>query len=142
VTTGEQIQCLRHTNDVRCLAFSSDGQRFVSGGHDRVLKVWDTQSWKLLHEQSDLTGEVETVAFHPKDNHVLAWGSTDATVKLWNTATEEVHTLRGHKSWVMSVTFGPDGEWLASGSLDGTIKGWRVPTLLMAPDRATGVSSD
>jgi WD40 repeat protein len=37
-----------------------------------------------------------------------------------------VRTLTGHIAWVWSVSFSPDGSLLASGSVDKTIKLWRV----------------
>ena len=40
----------------------------------------------------------------------------DGTIKLWETETgQEVFTLRGHKSGVLSVAFSPDGRLLATG---------------------------
>jgi WD40 repeat protein/serine/threonine protein kinase len=129
VKAGKEIICLRHTNDVRCVAFSHDGRRLASGGHDRVVKVWDTESWQPLYEQPDPTGRVQSVVFHPKHTRVLAWGSTDGTVKVWDSATKEIRTFHGHTSWVESVAFSPDGEWIASASLDGTVKIWKTPPL-------------
>jgi serine/threonine protein kinase len=38
----------------------------------------------------------------------------------------EVATLRGHEEWVLSVSFSPDGKFLASGSSDRTVKVWEV----------------
>jgi WD40 repeat protein len=73
----------------------------------------------MLH---DPTAGVESLAFSP-DNRLLAWGSTDATVKVWQ-ANEEIRTLRGHTSWVECVAFSPDGQRIASGGLDGTVKIW------------------
>ena len=37
-----------------------------------------------------------------------------------------IATLEGHTNWVMSVAFSPDGNTLASGSLDGTVRLWDV----------------
>jgi WD40 repeat protein/tRNA A-37 threonylcarbamoyl transferase component Bud32 len=138
----ELVPALHHENGVICVAFSRDGQFLASGGHDRVVKIWDARSWKLIQEVSDATGTIQSVAFHPKDSRMLAWGSRDATVKIWDNATKETRTLHGHTSWVESVAFSPDGKQIASGSLDGTIKLWGVPPLPKAPDQAAGSSSN
>jgi WD40 repeat protein len=42
----------------------------------------------------------------------------------------EVRTLRGHTGDVLSVVFSPDGNLLASGSADWTIKLWDISDLL------------
>jgi len=41
-------------------------------------------------------------------------------------ATEIVHTFKGHTEPVYSVAFTPDGKFLATGSFDNTIKLWEV----------------
>jgi WD40 repeat protein len=129
VTTGQSIRTiLAHTGGVHRAAFSPDGNLMAAAGMGRVIKIWDARSWELLHEQPDLTGCVHSVVFHPKESRVLAWGSTDGTVKVWDTVTKEmIRILHGHTSWVQSVAFSPDGEWIASASLDGTVKIWRAP---------------
>jgi len=39
-----------------------------------------------------------------------------------------VRTLTGHTSYVFSVAFSPDGNTVASGSLDGTVRLWNAST--------------
>ena len=39
---------------------------------------------------------------------------------------ECVTTLEGHSDDVTSVSFSPDGQWIASGSRDNTVKVWSV----------------
>jgi WD40 repeat protein/serine/threonine protein kinase len=134
VTTGQEIKLLRHTNLARCVAFNRDGRLLASAGWDRVVKIWDAQTWQLHRELPDPSGGIESIAFHPTHRRVLAWGSMDGAVKVWNLPSPEVRTLRGHTSWVVGVAFSPDGKWIASASLDGTIKFWDMPPLRMAPN--------
>jgi serine/threonine protein kinase/WD40 repeat protein len=50
-------------------------------------------------------------------------------VVLWDVAKrEQVGTLRGHRERVLDVAFSPDGEWIATGSLDYTARIWETRT--------------
>jgi WD40 repeat protein len=72
------------------------------------------------------SGLVSSVCFSP-DGTLLASGSFDMTVKVWDVGSGEcVKTLSGHRGRVLSVCFSPDGTLLASGSWDGEVKVWDV----------------
>ena len=78
--------------------------------------------------QSGHSDTINSVAFSP-NGEVLATGSTDKTIKLWDVATGlELRTLTGHADFVNSVAFSPDGKIVASGSRDKTVKLWNVST--------------
>ncbi len=54
-------------------------------------------------------------------------GSGDGTLKLWAAESgKEIRTFKGHKDYVRSVRFSPDGSRFLSGSDDQTIKMWDV----------------
>jgi WD40 repeat protein len=81
-------------------------------------KLWAT----LTHEMP-----VSFVAFSP-DGKMLASGSLDDTIKLWEVASARFRaTFRGHKDMVTSVAFSPDGKMLASSSVDKTINCGNFP---------------
>ena len=72
------------------------------------------------------THQVQSVVFSP-DGTLLASGSGDDTVKLWNVATKRnIATLSGHSGSVTSVSFSPDGTLLVSGARDATVRLWDV----------------
>jgi WD40 repeat protein len=70
-----------HAGHVNCVTFSPDGKFLISGGDDKVVRVWDATTGKerrvLKHEDT-----VYAVAFGP-DGKRLASASWDKTVKVW-----------------------------------------------------------
>lgn len=65
------------------------------------------------------TGSVLGVIFSP-DGKVLATGSRDKTIKLWDPKSGELkRTLTGHTGHVESLTFSPDGTTLVTGGGGG-----------------------
>ena len=78
--------------------------------------------------QAGHTDEVHSVTYSP-DGTMLASGSKDGTIRLWDAATgQEWAVLGGHAGEVNRVAFSPDGRILASASDDGTVKFWDVAT--------------
>jgi WD40 repeat protein len=85
MTTGREAFTFRgHTGRVSSLTFSPDGRRLVSGGEDKLIKIWDIH----LTGQGALTltghtSRVNSLAFSP-DGLRLASGSADGTVRVWD----------------------------------------------------------
>jgi nitrous oxidase accessory protein NosD len=109
---------------------STTGPRTVYAQvRDGVENVSPTASVSIFLASVSLTGHTDwvySVAFSP-DGKLLASGSRDWTIKLWDVASGSlVRTLSGHTGAVNSVAFSPDGKLLASGSRDWTIKLWDV----------------
>lgn len=122
-----------HTDSIQSIAVSPSSQYIASGSSDHTIKLWDFTLYRHLHKTTKLplthslekhSGIVSSVAFHD-DGVVLASGSHDKTVKLWNILNgEELDTLTGHTEAVLSVAFHPHFPLLASGSFDKTVKLW------------------
>eukprot|EP00775_Hariotina_reticulata_P008994 gene8994-9167_t len=61
-------------------------------------------------------GRVFGLAYHPFSSHVIASASEDETTSC----------CRGHKAEVLRVAWSPDGQLLASGSADHTVRVWQA----------------
>ncbi len=82
--------------------------------------------WRCVHTLSGHSSFVNSLAISP-DGKILASGSWDKTIKIWNLETGEfIGTLTGHSDRVNSVAISGDGKMLASGSSDETIKFWNL----------------
>ncbi|KAJ5387099.1 hypothetical protein N7509_009640 [Penicillium cosmopolitanum] len=90
----------------------------------QIEKRWSPELQALEGHSS----AVISVNFSP-DSQLLASGSDDKTIRLWNMATGTLQqTLQGHSDGVTTVAFSPDCQVLASGSFDSTIRLWDTLT--------------
>ncbi|MCX5965559.1 MAG: hypothetical protein NT070_21260 [Cyanobacteria bacterium] len=107
--------------------------KILQNQHKTKIEVIDALEGVLAkgRELNRLEGHdeiVKIVSFSP-DGKILASGSGDNTIKLWDLETgKEIRTLKGHNDHVNSISFSPDGKTLASGSGDKTIKLWDLKT--------------
>ena len=110
--------------------FSPDGRRFVAGGDNGTLRLYDAQTGHQLGQ--DLVGHtkwIDGATFSP-DGHKIASVSDDLTVRLWNADTGKPigQPMQGHQDQVWAVSFSPDGHMIATGSVDSTARLWNVDT--------------
>lgn len=75
------------------------------------------------------TAPIRAIAISP-NNQIIASGSDDKTIKLWNFNTGKLlRTLTGHKETISSLAISPDNQILVSSSIrENTIKLWNIQT--------------
>jgi WD40 repeat protein/transcriptional regulator with XRE-family HTH domain len=136
-----QGHCLRvlkgHTQSVYSVHFAPDQQTLVSSSNDATIRIWNVSNGNCLSILQGHTSGVQCVRYSP-DGQLLASGCRNGSIRLWsNYLSHDRHPktslinssaklLQGHTDWVWNIAFSPDGHWLASASLDGTLRLWSI----------------
>ena len=113
------------------LAYRRDGGMLAAATDDATVLLFRTDKWQLPPVR--LTGHrraVLSVDFAPAGSPgMLASGSADRTVRLWDTRTGKlIRTIVGHAGDVWSVDFSPKADRLVTASQDFTARIWTVDT--------------
>ncbi|MET7698901.1 helix-turn-helix domain-containing protein [Streptomyces sp. NPDC005485] len=114
-----------HTTAIVSLAFTPEGLTLAIADSSGV-ELRDAATGRLRQGLAGYTAPVVSMVFSP-DGRTLATGSSDDTVRLWETDTGRLQrSLPGHTGPVRVLEFSPDGRTLATGAEDRTVRLWDV----------------
>jgi WD40 repeat protein len=142
--TGKPQEPLQTDGIVNCVVYSPDGKALAAGTGDRYqnpkgkIVLWDPEMKKELSSFTPVnSGAVTALAFSPKGKKLAFWTAHFVThdlipgeLRLWDLdrKPEQSSVLQEHLGSVSSLAFSPDGETVASGAGDQTVKLWDVET--------------
>lgn len=80
-----------------------------------------------VHEYNHLAAHLDIVTCLAiqSSNYLIASGSSDRTIKIWDLKGNLQQTLLGHTNWITGLSFSRDGKYLVSASRDGTVRLWK-----------------
>lgn len=117
-----------HSGAVSALAVSPSGKLLVTGGNDRVARVWLFETGELLTVVDIHTTRIDALAFHPDEQRFLS-ASAEGHLLMSSVATgETLHEYVGHTNLIDTLAFQPDGKRFTSGSWDKTARIWETET--------------
>src|SRR2546421_2241648 len=110
---------------ITAVAVSLSGQDWAALSRRGEMRVWREEG-KLLHLAWQAhTNTTLALALSP-DEHTLASGSEDGSVKLWDVESGALLWSGWHTKDTWCLAFSPDGSLLASGSQDGSVRLWEA----------------
>jgi WD40 repeat protein len=123
LTEGDDI-------DIKRFAWSSNRNRIAAPYQymGPIIGIWDVNggvawNWQKAHRK------LVTCVAWSRDDRLLASGSYDENIMIWDTARSTVPILKGHRDYVTNITWSPqDPGILASSSNDRSVRVWNTQT--------------
>ena len=144
-TGKRRVEFAVHDGPVYSVAFSPDSTILAVGCGNRLivhgglqalpcnLRLVNTSTGDVYKTVAAHSGEISCLAFSP-DGTLLATGSADRTVKVWELKTMSLrYAIKGLGEGVKDVAFSPDGKLLATAETYD-VKLWDVATGMLELD--------
>jgi WD40 repeat protein len=130
VETGENLSQVRaQRTAISALAISPNGKTLVSGGEDAGINFWDWQTGEYQAIILDHDGSITSLAIAPNSKFLVS-GSLDG-IRVWDLLAHPqrpLYTLADLGNPTQAIAIHPNGDILASGDINGTVKLWNLPT--------------
>jgi cell division cycle 20-like protein 1 (cofactor of APC complex) len=122
-----------HKQEVCGLKWNFEGDQLASGGNDNKLVVWSSQAVSPVFKFKEHSAAVKAVAWSPHEHGVLVsgGGTTDRTIKTWNTLTGKLSHSVDTQSQVCALVFSKNYNELVSthGYSQNQIMLWKAPCM-------------
>jgi len=120
----ESLAFLTTTRDAS-LSNPSAHDYLVSGGRDRCVRLWNSQSMECLSSFSFHENWVRSVVLHPSGNYIISAGD-DRSIRVFDIKTNRcIRTIEvAHEHFVTSLSIHHTLPIIVSGSVDNTVKCW------------------
>jgi WD40 repeat protein len=104
---------------------SPNNRLIVSTGADFTVNLWRREE-NLLTRLSEHQDQVTAVALSSVRSNLIVTGTQNGVIKFWHRDGKLLRTIDAHEELILGITFGPDGQSLASTSWDGTATLWNL----------------
>eukprot|EP01102_Stenamoeba_stenopodia_P000639 TRINITY_DN1060_c0_g1_i11.p1 TRINITY_DN1060_c0_g1~~TRINITY_DN1060_c0_g1_i11.p1 ORF type:complete len:926 (+),score=283.92 TRINITY_DN1060_c0_g1_i11:270-3047(+) len=119
---GQLLFSFSHSKEILRVVELKD-ELLVFGDSEGEVHVLNRHTYKVVFTFSE-SHQLAVVSMVRLSNNLIATGSDDKTIKLWDVENKTCHTLFSHTDSVYGITETKDGS-LVSGSYDYTVKIWK-----------------
>uniref|UniRef100_A0A2P2MSH2 Topless-related protein 3 isoform X1 n=1 Tax=Rhizophora mucronata TaxID=61149 RepID=A0A2P2MSH2_RHIMU len=113
---------------VPCIALSKNDSYVMSATGGKV-SLFNMMTFKVMTTFMSPPPASTFLAFHPRDNNIIAIGMEDATIHIYNVRVDEVKSkCKGHQKRITGLAFSTIHNILVSSAADAQLCVWSIDT--------------
>ncbi|KAK9250247.1 WD40-repeat-containing domain protein [Lipomyces tetrasporus] len=127
IERGEKRLMLEgHTDRIMWVNFSPDGKIVASVCWDKMVKLWDTSTGRLIHDIGPTGGQNWTGVFSPDSKYIAFTRGSPSTVVYVHSVLDgsRICEFKVSTSWMRSLAWSHEGHHLAAGGQSGVVYVW------------------
>jgi serine/threonine protein kinase len=111
-----------HNGYVCAVEFSPDGKILASGGADRRIRLWNTDTGKIIYTFDGHLESITAMQFMPNGKILISTGA-DRTIRFWDLESKQLlKTIEAHEHKIHALAISPDGQTIVSGGSDCNVQ--------------------
>jgi WD40 repeat protein len=123
-----QRRLIREPAGVTCLAYTRDGSLIVTGHTNRILRVHEVKSGRLIGTLRGHEAAPTVIAVSPDGNQIGS-GGRDGAIRIFDLLRkEQVRVLSAHRKTVSALCYFSNGGEMGSVAMDHAVALWDVGT--------------
>ncbi|CAM8927593.1 unnamed protein product [Rhodiola kirilowii] len=124
--TNDVNQTMPAEESAACMALSKNDSYVMSASGGKV-SLFNMTSFKVMTTFMPPPPAATYLAFHPKDNNIIAVGMEDSSIHIYNVRTDEVRVkLKGHQKRITGLAFSQSLNTLVSSGADAQLCLWSI----------------
>jgi cell division cycle 20, cofactor of APC complex len=117
----------KHEDLITSVSYSADGRTLAVGTNDACVQLWDVERQTMTRSWQSHNARVNALSWN---DSLLTSGSKDQTIMNHDTRIRApaISMFEGHTQEICGLKWSPNGQQLASGANDNTLKIWELRT--------------
>jgi WD40 repeat protein len=126
VKTGKLVRAFEgHTNHVLGVAWNHTGRTLATAGADEVIKVWNLETGQQIRTIKGFTKQATALSYVGYDAS-FAVAAGGVPVRLVAEGGNVTRNFESAGAFMYDLSLSGDGQILAAGGLDGTLRLWSI----------------